>query len=350
VLLRSKAVAVPYDQWFITHIALSWSIAQVKTWILAKCFQDSDTLRILSVSLNAAAKKVRHKRSVSPITFASTRIAAPTMPDAQDNDDSDSDGSGDHRFCDSDDDRHRSYPGHSPRSTNPYIAKGVEPVVFPPSSNVSSRPSVSSQSSLPPSQPANYSLLSFSTFHIMEDRYLVSWYNIRPHELLEVHPVGTIVRLPREDTRTLRDQEAVCNSTPSEYIQPYFQASIKALRIVRHYIMSPQAPSPTQEEFSIPASAPSSFSKSGKVWKPPRTADPPPSPPVGSSVDDLNGTHLQIDIKPSLTVALARPKRRFDPTKTKFVWQDRWIIIREGMLSLCEKKEVRRLLCVRHCF
>lgn len=286
---------VPYDQWFITHIPLSWTINQVKTWILAKCFQDSDTLRVLSISLHAAAKdkgKPSQKRSVSPITFASThtstRFPATSGSTQGDYEDEDADSV----FCDSEDERYRSTTDRSSRPTNPYISqsKAIDPVFYAPPSNVSSRPSVSSQSSTPPVQATDYSLLSFSTLHVLEDRYSVSWYNIRPHELLEVHPSGTIINLSREippppidysNNRTRSNSSPSYDNEPptanSDYIQPYFQAPVKALRNVKPHPMSPQAslvPSPTREEFfphamhNASVSASASFNKAGKIFKP----------------------------------------------------------------------------------
>jgi hypothetical protein len=185
---------------------------------------------------------------------------------------------------------------------------------------------MSSQKSISTTRPDDYSLLSFSTLHILEDRYQVSWCNIRPHELLELHPSGTIVRLsrnisfnasmnyvtPNTKTRPVgndalgslsRDGHALFEHTSafSDYIQPYFQAPVKALRVVpvRHdtrlSTQGPQVPSPTQEEVPQSASAPPSYSKAGRLLKPNRP----------SNSHDIN-----------LSPSTSREAVTFDPTVT----------------------------------
>lgn len=61
-----------------------------------------------------------------------------------------------------------------------------------------------------------YTLLTFSTGQILEDEFLLSWYNLRPYELLELHLAGAVVGLPRE--------------VMLDYVKPYFMAKVKALR------------------------------------------------------------------------------------------------------------------------
>ena len=61
-----------------------------------------------------------------------------------------------------------------------------------------------------------YTLVTFSTGHILEDEFLLSWYHLRSYELLEMHLAGAVVSLPRE--------------VMLEYIKPYFVAKVKALR------------------------------------------------------------------------------------------------------------------------
>jgi hypothetical protein len=111
----------------------------------------------------------------------------------------------------------------------------------------------------------------------LEDRYPVSWYNIRPHELLEVHPVGAFIRLPRNisadffaslaasvpmaskqktnndlSSLSYSDTSTKASSGLDEYIKPYFQASVKVLRVIRQPTLllqqGSQTPSPAKEE------------------------------------------------------------------------------------------------------
>lgn len=66
------------------------------------------------------------------------------------------------------------------------------------------------------SQSSYYTLLSFSNAHILEDNFELSSYSLRPYELLELHPGRYIIQLPRD--------------VVSDYVQPYFEARVDALR------------------------------------------------------------------------------------------------------------------------
>ncbi|KAF9461594.1 hypothetical protein BDZ94DRAFT_1263415 [Collybia nuda] len=106
--------------------------------------------------------------------------------------------------------------------------------------------------------PGIYTLIRFSTGQILEDEYLVSWYNLAPHELLELH---SHVSKPLEErtsypTRSKHTRNASIFSTTttggadppnlyekqylprldrtvlSRYILPYFEGWVMALRVV----------------------------------------------------------------------------------------------------------------------
>lgn len=66
--------------------------------------------------------------------------------------------------------------------------------------------------------PNHLNLIRFSTGQILEKHYTILDYNIQPYELLEVHRLGVVTKLPREIT--------------SKYIEPYWEGWVKALRLV----------------------------------------------------------------------------------------------------------------------
>ncbi|KAJ3915331.1 hypothetical protein F5877DRAFT_81942 [Lentinula edodes] len=66
--------------------------------------------------------------------------------------------------------------------------------------------------------PNFLNLIRFSTGQILEKHYTIVDYDIQPYELLEVHRLGVVTKLPREIT--------------SKYIEPYWEGWVKALRLV----------------------------------------------------------------------------------------------------------------------
>lgn len=68
----------------------------------------------------------------------------------------------------------------------------------------------------PALDPASYTLISFSTGLILEDRICLDSYNLQPHELLELHKQPYIIKLPRHDEVA--------------YVRPYFEAKVCALK------------------------------------------------------------------------------------------------------------------------
>lgn len=389
---------VPYDQWCTTHIALSWTISQVKTWILAKCFHDSDILRILSVSLNTAAKakdRNQPKRSVSPITFASVRMNKQQYAESLDDIhlqgfDEPDDLDGDYlSMGDSDSNSNRIYPDRHPRPSNPYIAhsRGAEKRL---SSPPKGRPSLSSQKSFSNAYHEDYTLFSFSTLHILEDRHPVSWYNINPYELLELHPSGTIIRLYRSlsanmiagSISTNARMRSNGNDKPGisskdgflsfehvlglyDYVKPYFQAPVKAFRVIRRdshrSSRGTKVSSAREEELPLLASVPSSHLKAGRLLKHTRpnihevnfgssaSGETLPVEQHASLPDsisnrkDIGATNDQNSYSKVSATQSAGAKRRVigspDGARNKLDWQDRWLVIREGILTLCDNKE-----------
>ena len=72
---------------------------------------------------------------------------------------------------------------------------------------------------------SKYTLVSFSCGYILEDEGSLSWYNLRPFEILELHRVGGIVPLPR---------------TGLSYVDPYFETPVQISE--RPYPRRPRRP------------------------------------------------------------------------------------------------------------
>ncbi len=165
---------------------------------------------------------------------------------------------------------------------------------------------VASPSGVPESpteqQPAilpshHYPMLAFSTGQLLEDDYSLAWYRLRPHELLELHPPGTIVRLPRD--------------VMLEYVKPYLELDVRALRaIVNDKDMHAFGP-------AYAATDAPSHSKNKK----PKDLAPESTSVAGSGSPAPQSTR----------------KRR----KRKLEWRDRYLVIRQGMLSLFNSRTVR---------
>ncbi|KAL0945277.1 hypothetical protein HGRIS_000786 [Hohenbuehelia grisea] len=66
---------------------------------------------------------------------------------------------------------------------------------------------------------AQFLLLRFSTGQILEDDLVVSWYDIKPDELFELHRANVVIRLPRTSIQ--------------DYIQPYWEGWVQTLATVR---------------------------------------------------------------------------------------------------------------------
>lgn len=252
-LLAVACRFVPYDQWFITHLDDNQKVKQVKHWILSKC-------NIIQTPHLPA------QRPVSPITFASsirTRTSVDSVDDGYNEDDEydeDSDDLDDFSY------RHPELRRQAIHSRRPgkTLTVSASHTVQPGSSPVTDQ----------------YTLISFSTGTILEDDFALSWYKLRPCELLEMHRSGKVVQLPRE--------------IMSEYVQPYFESKARALRAV----------------WSV---------KSGRFESPAATGNR-----LNARGRDKIST-IQTPLQPE-------KKRR----KAKVEWKDRWIVINHGTLSLCK--------------
>ena len=155
------------------------------------------------------------------------------------------------------------------------------------------KPSSSSPTDQSGSSPFidRYTLVSFSTGCMLEDEFTLSWYNLRPYELLEMHPVGTVVPLQRD--------------VLAEYIQPYFQSKVKFLRVIWNH---------RSGRFEAPG-VDLQFEHNGYMAKDKHSLSP----------------------KSSST----QPEKRH---RAKINWKTRWVVINQGTLSLCKEHVVHHSL------
>jgi hypothetical protein len=262
---------VASDQWLTTYFDSTCKISEVKQYILAKVYNRSVPDNEDQPSRN---------RPVSPITFASARNSF--------------DGSFDGSLHDEhvlDLDPHLlSEPTRQLRT----IRQPLSQRVASPSSSVPGPPTEQLPAILP---PHHYPMLAFSTGQLLEDDCSIAWYRMRPHELLELHPPGTIVRFPRD--------------VMLEYIKPYLELDVRALRVIIN--------DKDVHAFGPGYAAPDTPSPSKNNKKPKDLT--PDSPSVAGSGSPASQS--------------ARKRR-----KTKLEWRDRYLVIRQGMLSLFKSRTV----------
>jgi hypothetical protein len=160
-------------------------------------------------------------------------------------------------------------------------------------------------------------MLAFSTGLLLEDDYSLSWYRLRPHELLELHPPGTLVRLQRD--------------VMLEYVKPYLELDVRALRVITsdkdkdrdaHALGSPCATDSSSSPHKIRRGkdgAPLVESRSSSIA-------------TGAAGSHHSHGHQGGSGSPAPSMR----KRK----KMKLEWRDRYLVIRQGMLSLFKSRTV----------
>ncbi|KAH9974727.1 hypothetical protein BGW80DRAFT_154274 [Lactifluus volemus] len=249
----------------------SWKVSEVKQYILTKVYTKSVTTQDFRLS---------DDRPVSPITFASAFRYSQHSFDSTDGlleleEDSITDS-----------DSHSIDPFRQRRARQQPTSRAT-PLDVPSSS---SSPTLTHPipTTLP---PYHYPILAFSTGQLLEDDFSLSWYHLRPHELLELHPPGTIVPLQRE--------------TMLDYIQPYLEFDVRALRVVVNEKDSSQ--------LGHAHNAHGLELYPNKIWK--ATAESRATATCGGNCC-------------SSTQQSGRKRR-----KTKLEWRDRYLVIRQGPYS-----------------
>jgi hypothetical protein len=265
--------SVASDQWLTAHFDPTWKISEVKQYILAKVYNrtiDNDHLP-------------SRDRPVSPITFASTRTSFDSNIEGSLHDD--------HII-----DLEPSEPPRQLRMRQPLSQRVASP------SGVPGSPTEPAPAIIP---PHHYPMLAFSTGQLLEDDCTLAWYRLRPHELLELHPPGTIVRLQRD--------------VMLEYVKPYFELDVRALRVI------------VNDKDTSHAFGPSSYvpDLSSPNHKNKRLRDPASGESLAAAVAGGG----------SPAASQSTRKRR----KTKLEWRDRYLVIRQGMLSLFKSRIVSLL-------
>ncbi|CAL1706447.1 unnamed protein product [Somion occarium] len=257
---------VSTDQWLTTHVTTTWTVGEVKSWLLTKFLPSSFT----SVPYIPRARPSRKRRPMSPIRFAARQQtqfkSKRTAEEYYQEDDYDQD----------EDDLEEDFL-EAQKFVAPRQSASLTHLI--PKQSVSSE--LSSQGREPNCvDPASYSLVSFSTGQLLEDRCALDLYSIQPYELLELHNQPFIVRLPRE--------------VPGQYIEPYYEARVRALKCV------------------------------GKA-----TEEPDPS------IQRMDPEGRVSHQEPSGEPSTARRDRSHRKRRSKLEWHERWVLIHQGLFHLC---------------
>lgn len=279
------ASTVPYDRWFMTHLDSSWRINQVKHWLVSKCnLIPSNEGGTPTLDLD-----LPRFRPISPITFATTKRTQgsldTSMEDKTDRSDEEDFEEGSEKTS-TESLEYSYYSYHGGNGKRPRTAGSQRTTTRPSTSGseIHSRQSVPHHKSSSTVQrdhiSMRYTLISFSTGNILEDDFVVSWYKLRPFELLEIHLSGSVVNLPRE--------------VMMDYVEPYFEAGAKMMRMIWS-------------------------EREGNHLGIRRKKD-------GSTTTSME----------SLGSFDAGKKSR----RTKMEWRDRWVIIHRGMLNICKHRLV----------
>jgi hypothetical protein len=157
--------------------------------------------------------------------------------------------------------------------------------------------------------PHHYSMLAFSTGQLLEDDYSLAWYGLRPHELLELHPPGTIVRLQRE--------------VMLEYVKPYLELDVRALRVIT---------SDKDKDTHAHALGSTRAQDAGRS-SPNKIRKAKDSAPGDSRSASAAGSGNGCTGSPATQSTRMRRKMRLE-------WRDRYLVIRQGMLSLFKSRTV----------
>ena len=199
------SVLVPYDQWFLTHIDKSWKIKHLKQSIIAKVLNlPFDRRHLVQGATNARPPSPitfapdDSSRPISPIEFASSHArrrrdgltARRVAPEDDDDDEyaafSDRGGGRDTHLEDG-----HIVPGNAGRRA---AVPSVSPAASPTSPSTVRPGHPVPTGTVPGSQEEKdqiftdvFTLIRFTTGQILEDNFLVSWYDLGPHELVELH-------------------------------------------------------------------------------------------------------------------------------------------------------------------
>ncbi|KAH9953794.1 hypothetical protein BC827DRAFT_1246303 [Russula dissimulans] len=294
ILIPVACRFVASDQWLTTQLDSTWKISEVKQYILTKIFNRSV---INNDDLSS------RERPVSPITFASGRNSFNGNFEGLLDDDPSAD-LGPTLFTE------------HPRQLRMRQPQSATPRVTSPAVSESPAERSASAAALP---THHYSVLAFSTGQLLEDDYSLAWYRLRPHELLELHPPGTIVRLQRDSML--------------EYVRPYLELDVRALRVVINDKDSHALAGGPAYAQDAAASGPLSPNKIRKAKDNNNAGESRSLSGAGTGAGAGTGTGTGGG-GGSLPATPSMRKRR----KMKLEWRDRYLVIRQGMLSLFKSR------------
>lgn len=366
------------DQWLIAHLDPQWKVKDVKRYLLAKCVGLPFIPPILpakSAALDGTDNGGEGGRPSSPITFAPDprfrpispiQFASTSLPKGSVEAKSitepggDDGGEGyeeDDEWDDDDDDLFDDEGSHEGGGGLVKLGSSTTAIgTSIPSANprrfghVKSSGSISSlgvldrerrgASSASPNKPPsplglnsttheNYTLLRFTTGQILEDDFHISWYELAPHELLELHASGAA----QTSFKTCFENALILSPPPTsfkshqqsqtrilipmprhvslKYIQPYWEGWVRALRVVYKDEFDYVSGAYHSKHGTSSASMLGSMAVAGTVE-------------IGSVTGERN--HKEIgDVR----------KRR----KTRLEWRERWVVIRDGIVSLSRDRQ-----------
>ena len=312
-----------YDQWFLTNISPSWKIKSVKECLIAKALNVPFDRRLLH-------QESPTDRPPSPITFAPIRDGFPRTDDSSPRVSSDSEVLDDYRsqrrggllrnrlsLTDSlSDSNCASQPEWLPEKFVPRLFTEAKAQIY----------------------TDGFTLIRFSTGQILEDHCIVSWYDLGPHELLELHcssPPTTFARalvfghmltnggsitinIPAQSIPALASPTVSFGPTTATlslatvnpprlaslprndltaYLEPYWEGWVRVLYV---------------------------------AWRP--EAESPPKKYVTEAASFMfPGEEYQY---------LSQPRKRNDKMVKVQEWREKWAVIRNGVLRLCKSRNV----------
>lgn len=244
---------VPYDQWFITHIDPTWKIKHLKQRIISKCLNLPFDPRFVQKDVTP------NVRPPSPITFAPAAMKTGSSIDSSDTGGGDQESTGGGGIGDEgyeeDDEWEQDF-------SNNLKVKSRAPTTASTSFRLRLQQQQKhrhKQEQEPQITTHPYSLFRFSTGQILEEDYQISWYNIQPHELVELHssflpptfalvssmtipsPPPYIAALPPTSPQKKKKSSSLTTTPPipcvtalprhipNLYIQPYWHGWVRAL-------------------------------------------------------------------------------------------------------------------------
>lgn len=385
---------VPHDQWLLTHIGSYWKVKDVINHTLARClalnFLPPDPPSFSSPSES-------QPRSPSPITFApdpadrpeSPLLFAVMKPKSPHSEDEDSEEEDDFSM-------NLDVRGKTPKMTYDDQGRAVVGLRMAPSPSKSTSVSGSVPSlpthryqaksdassiynvdpkAVPEIAHLSFTLIRFSTGQILEDDLTISDYDIKPHELLELHlsisppspdhvtatsflpptpsfPFPLLAAPPQllqAKSKKKRAQiEALVaphvtrlvslpRAVPHAYAAPYWEGWIRILRLA----------SRDDEEYlfhGLPAGATRAKPKSGTPGYAQYGFGPALGDWQGHSTASVTSEGKDIDSQLAKNFGMSgsppSPDHQIRTAKSKFEWRERWLIIREGWLFLLKERGV----------